>query len=398
MTLLVHPLYNFLKYATKAHGFHTGWYMDLHENDVAIVDFDISVLPDDTYRSALDQLRESKSLINFKIGNRDVTVRPQEEGLIERILSTDSVETRKSLIRDFIMKNMNCEYGHNDYVVVTGSGGLHFYYKYRNSLYNQRNIKCIQTLFYEVDVLLGGPMHSFAVCPRTVAVKNGILGEYRSYCENFNEAFPAPYVEGMKVSDNIKRDSFKTYDDVPEEEMLRSYMHFNWIIRNVVYKKRVYSCCNASDAIVKLPSEMNPLPEEILEFCSLAKKEVIKDWEFMVSKPQKTPDAVKMHNKRMFAKFIKGLMERGVKIHCTAHPGSPYTTELTLLHLLGSFSRFNDDMRTEFFKILADNPRVLTPNAYKNLRKPHKGVREYTDYTLSNIVNYYTDANAHFFF
>ena len=47
MTLLVHPLYNFLKYATKAHGFHTGWYMDLHENDVAIVDFDISVLPDD---------------------------------------------------------------------------------------------------------------------------------------------------------------------------------------------------------------------------------------------------------------------------------------------------------------------------------------------------------------
>lgn len=399
MTLLVHPLYNFLKYDNHKPGYHTGWYMDLNENEVAVVDFDIRVLPDETYRVVLKQLRDSDSPIYFKIEEKEVIVYPNEANVIENILKCDSIDGKKSVIRDFIIRNVKGEYGPNDYTVITGSGGLHYYYKYKNVDYSQRNIKCIQTLFYEVDVLLGGPMHSFVVCPRTVAIKGGILGEYKSRCENFNEAFPTPYDIGVRVSDNIKRNTFKReYDDIPEEDMLTSYTHNNFITWDIIYKGRRYHKKRAENAVVKLPFPLNPLPEEILEFCSYSERNIIKDWEFMVSKPEKTSKTVMDHNKREFKQFLSNLIRRGVKIHCTAHPGSSYTSEVTLLHLLGAFSNFNDDMRAEFFKILLQNQKALTPNAYKNLRRPHKGVRMYSKYSLSRIVNYYTNVDAHFFF
>lgn len=398
MTLLIHPLYNFLKYATKTRGYHTGWYMDLHENDVAVIDFDIRLLPDTSYCDILSKLREAESTIQYEIEGKEVTVRTQEAGLIEKVISCTTTEKKKDAIRDFIMRNIHCEYGRNDYVVITGSGGLHFYYSYKNKLYSQRNIKCIQTIFYDVDILLGGPAHSFVVCPKTTAVKNGVLGEYRSLFQNFNDAFPSPYDKGKCVSDNIEVDSLKRYDDVPEKEMLDSYLHFNWISGDVVYKKCVYSKRDVKDVRIDLPSKLNDLPEEALEFCSYAEREIVKDWDFMISRPQKTLPHVMEMNKRRFYLFVINLIKRGVKIHCTAHPGSSYTNELTLLHLLGSFSNFNDDMRAEFFKVLRNNPKALTPNAYRNLYKPHKGVKQYSKYTLGDIITYYTGIDAHFYF
>ena len=398
MALLVHPLYNFLKYSTKALGYHTGWYMDLHENDIAVVDFDIVILSEDIYVDVLDKLRKNDGQICIKIGEDEIMVRQQEAGVLERLINCNSESKKKEIIRDYILRNTVYEYGQNDYVVITGSGGLHFYYKYNNKLYNQRNIKCIKTIFYEVDILLGGPNHSFVVCPKTVAVKNGILGEYKSPCLNFNDAFPSPYKQGVDVSDNINTDSLKRFDDIPETEMLNSYAHFRWIKRDLVYKGRVYNKEDARDQKVILPSDLNPLPEELLEFCSYAHKDIVKDWEFMVSRPEKTIDSVFRKNREQFYLFVMNLIQRGIHIHCTAHPGSNYTSQLTLLHLLGCFSNFNDDMRAEFFRILKDNPKALTPNAYRNLTKPHKRVKQYSKYTLGDIINYYTGVDAHFYF
>lgn len=407
VTLPIHPLYDFLKYRMPGcQEFHTGWMIDLAETNIAVVDYDIHTYTDDVYAKILKDYQavceatEDRPTFLFyptadATEDSAIVIYPEEMRLIKDLVGI-SDKNKRRLIRQWIMDMEFSRYGHNDYIVKTCSGGLHFYYVYDNKMYEQRNIKCIRKIFYEVDILMNGPMHSFVTAPNTVAFKNGKFGRYCSPCKNVNMQFPCPFEYVNDEKENISSDSYSSFEDIPEDIQLKNYVHAHYIENELVMGHKRFRRGIAKDIMI-LTLPMSPLPEQFLDYCTEKTPIKLSELQLMRSRPEKTPNLVRRSNCMKFKKFVDYMIRYGQKIHLTAHRGKNYTNEFTVLHLLGAISVFNDDMRGDFIRILKENPACLTPNAQKQLTRPHKGVKEYGKNALNKFVNYYTNADVEFF-
>lgn len=403
VALPIHPLYDFLKYRTpECREFHTGWVIDLAETEIVVVDYDIHTFPDSVYRKILSEYRNDGFTFLFYPSadiseEAAITIYPEEMRMIRDLVGL-SDECKKRLIRQWIIEREYAEHGHNDYIVKTCSGGLHFYYAYKNREYEQRNIKCIQTIFYDVDILMNGPKHSFVTAPNTVAFKNGKFGRYSSPCHNVNMQFPCPFEYVNAEKENLSSDSYSSFEDIPEVVQLKNYVYAHYIEDELVMGhkrfKRGFEEPKEPITITSLP--MCNLPEEFLEYCNRKKPVVVSELNLMRSRPQKTPMMIRRANVQKFKKFVQLMISYGQQIHLTAHKGKTYRDELTILHLLGAISVFNDDMRGDFIRILKENPKCMTQKAREMLMVPHKGVLEYNKCSLTKFVNYYTNADIEF--